>query len=56
MSVRVAIMLVIFCAASHGYSGKRINAEGTENEKRKLRDGDFFVGAEDVAEGGADFA
>ena len=30
MSVRVAIMLVIFCAASHGYSGKRINAEGTE--------------------------
>ena len=32
------------------------NTEVTEKEKRRLRDGDFFVGAEDVAEGGADFA
>ena len=39
-------------------SGKEFNTEGTEvteEERRRLRDGDFFVGAEDVAEGGADF-
>ena len=48
-----------FIVGHRGASGKEFNTEGTEvteEERRRLRYGDFFVGAEDVAEGGADFA
>ena len=48
-----------FIIGHTGASGKEFNTECTEvteEERRRLRYGDFFVGAEDVAEGGTDFA
>jgi hypothetical protein len=48
-----------FVVGHRGASGKEFNTDATkvtEEERRRLRYGDFFVGAEDVAEGGADFS
>jgi hypothetical protein len=48
-----------FIVGHRGASGTEFNTECTEvteEEKRRLCYGDFFIGAEDVAEGGADFA
>src|SRR6267143_657251 len=48
--------LMISCVISLSVMGRGFQHRGHREQREELRDGDFFVGAEDVAEGVADFA